>query len=263
MRIASVQMNCRLDEPARNIRRACQLLDSAHADLFVLPELFNSGYLFSDRQGVRAVAESVPDGETCQQLLALAQQKGCFIAAGLAEKAGDRLFNASVLLGPKGPVATYRKIHLYDQEKRWFDPGDKPFSVYDIGPARVGLMICFDWIFPESMRSLALQGAQIISHSANLVLPWCQNAMVTRCLENGVFAITANRVGRDRRGDRQLRFTGHSQITGPRGQVLARAGKLMEEVSVVEIDPEEAMQKQLNTNNHLLQDRRPQLYVGC
>ncbi len=260
MRIASVQMNCRLDESARNIRRACQLLDSARADLFVLPELFNSGYLFAGRQGVRAAAESIPDGDTCRQLLSVAQKKSCYIVAGLAEKSGDQLFNSSVLLGPKGYIATYRKIHLFDEEKEWFDPGDKPFAVHDIGMAQVGLMICFDWIFPESMRSLALQGSQIVCHSANLVLPWCQKAMVTRCLENNVFAVTANRVGRDRRGDRHLRFTGHSQITGVRGQVLAQAGKLMEEVNVVEINPEEALQKQLNAHNHLLQDRRPQLY---
>jgi len=121
-------------------------------------------------------------------------------------------------------------------------------------------MICFDWMFPESMRSLALQGSQIICHSANLVMPYCQAAMVTRCLENGVFTITANRVGHDHRGGQSLHFTGQSQIIDPRGRVIARAGKLMEEVLVRDIDPGLADDKWLNPANHLLNDRRPALY---
>lgn len=260
MKIAAVQMNCRFDEPERNRRRALQLLERSQADLYVLPELFNSGYWFSSREEALAAAEPVPQGETCRVLIAAAQRLQCHLVAGLAEKAGDRLFNASVLIGPGGLIACYRKIHLFDEEKKWFDPGDTPLSVHDIGSAKVGLMICFDWMFPESMRSLALQGGQIICHSANLVMPYCQAAMVTRCLENGVFAITANRVGHDRRGGQSLHFTGQSQITDPRGRVMARASKLMEEVLVRDIDPSLADDKWLNPANHLLNDRRPALY---
>jgi predicted amidohydrolase len=260
MRIACLQMNCRLGEQERNVRRALQLIDSEKADLYVLPELFNSGYLFANKQEVVAVAEAIPEGETCRQLYAVAQKKECYIVAGMAEKAGDKFYNASVLIGPQGHIATYRKIHLFDEEKLWFDPGDKPFCVHDIGIAKLGLMICFDWIFPESMRSLALQGAEVICHSANLVLPYCQKAMTTRCLENGVFAATANRVGQDRCNDKQLRFTGHSQITGPRGQVLSQAGKVLEEVCVATIDPGDSQKKWLNSHNHLHRDRRPEMY---
>jgi len=261
MKIAAVQLNCHLNEPARNRRRALQLLESCQADMYVLPELFASGYLFSSREQVWAMAESIPDGETCRQLSKVAQKHGCHIAAGLAEKAGDRVYNTAVLIGPQGVVAQYRKIHLFSEEKRWFDPGDQPFAVLDIGSCKLGLMICFDWIFPESMRSLALQGAQVICHCANLVLPFCQQAMTTRCLENSVFAVTANRVGQDRMGDQHLRFTGHSQIIGTRGERLAQASKLQEEVIIADIDPRQADDKWLNPANHLLQDRRPSLYT--
>lgn len=260
MRIAYVQINCRFNERERNLRRALQLIASERADLYVLPELFSSGYLFTSLAEVRAAAESVPDGPSCQALLEACRRHQGHVVAGLAEQAGGAIYNSAVLLGPQGYRATYRKLHLFDEEKLWFTPGDAPFAVHDIGMAKLGLMICFDWIFPESMRSLALAGADIICHSANLVLPYCQKAMTTRCLENGVFAVTANRVGSDRRGDTSLHFTGASQITGPRGEVLAQAGKAVEEIKVVTIDPRRAGDKWLNSRNNLFQDRRPGLY---
>jgi predicted amidohydrolase len=247
-------------ERERNVRRALQLIASVKADLYVLPELFSSGYLFTAREEVHSLAETFPDGPTCQALIETSKRYQCHIVAGLPEQAGGQTFNSSILVGPQGYLATYRKIHLFDEEKLWFSPGDRPFAVYDIGPARLGMMICFDWIFPESMRSLTLAGADIVCHSANLVLPWCQKAMTTRCLENGVFAVTANRVGTDRRADKSLHFTGASQITGPRGDILAQAGKSIEEIKVVNIDPQQAREKWLNSRNHLIQDRRPGLY---
>jgi predicted amidohydrolase len=129
------------------------------------------------------------------------------------------------------------------------------------GTVRVGLMICFDWIFPESMRSLVLDGAEVVLHPSNLVKPWCQDAMVTRCLENGAFAVTANRVGQDDRGDGlRLRFTGRSQITAPRGGIVARAAEDGECVRVETIDLADARDKRVTGVNDLLADRRPDAY---
>ncbi len=125
---------------------------------------------------------------------------------------------------------------------------------------RIGMMICFDWIFPETARCLALGGAQILAHSANLVLPYCQDAMPTRCIENRVFAVTSNRVGSEPCGDGELTFTGASQITGHRGEKLMRASKTEEEVIVAEIDPALADDKQVTPTNHVVFDRRPGLY---
>ena len=84
-------------------------------------------------------------------------------------------------------------------KKLWFTPGNTGFNVFQTGIGPVGIMICFDWLFPESMRTLALQGAQVIAHPANLVLPHCPSAMPIRCLENKVYAITVNRTGREQR----------------------------------------------------------------
>jgi predicted amidohydrolase len=82
---------------------------------------------------------------------------------------------------------------------------------------KVGMMICFDWIFPESARTLALKGAQIIAHPSNLVLSYCQQAMFTRAVENRVFTITANRTGTEINGDKELYFTGKSVIVDTKG----------------------------------------------
>jgi predicted amidohydrolase len=121
-------------------------------------------------------------------------------------------------------------------------------------------MICFDWIFPEAARSLALLGADLIAHPSNLVLPYCHAAMVTRALENGVFTATANRVGTESRAGRSLTFTGGSRIIDPRGRVLAEAGTATEETLVVDLDPAAARDKMITDHNHRLADRRPGLY---
>ena len=125
---------------------------------------------------------------------------------------------------------------------------------------KIGMMICFDWIFPETCRSLGLKGAQIIAHPANLVLPWAQQAMITRCIENRVFAVTANRTGREQRGDDDFTFTGQSRITGCKGEVLASAAENETCVRVVEIDPALSMDKMVNPFNDLFKDRRGQFY---
>jgi len=130
-----------------------------------------------------------------------------------------------------------------------------------VAGARIGMMICFDWAFPEIARSLALQGADLLCHPSNLVLPGhCQLAMRARCLENGIFAITANRCGEDRRPQGTLRFTGRSQIVGTRGEVLVRAPAATAAVRVAEIDPASSRDKNLTPRNHLLRDRRPEFY---
>jgi len=132
--------------------------------------------------------------------------------------------------------------------------------VFDLPFGRVGMMICFDWIYPESARSLAIRGAQLIIHPSNLVLPYCPDAMITRCLENRVFAATADRVGRETRGSVDLRFIGASEIVSPRGEILARLGTSESGIVTVSVDLGEAEQKKINKHNDLLAGRRPDQY---
>ena len=151
-------------------------------------------------------------------------------------------------------------VIVIDDQEFFFTPGDSGFRVWDLGQAKIGVMICFDWFFPEACRSLALAGARIILHPSNLVLPWCQRAMITRALENRVFAVTCNRVGVEARAGARLRFTGQSQIVDPSGSILARAGARGESLQVVDIDPSLAASKRVTARNDLFRDRRPDLY---
>jgi predicted amidohydrolase len=243
-----------------NIQKIERLVESIDTELVVLPELCNAGYLFTSRHEVERLGEEVPAGRTTEVLCRLAHAKNTYLVAGLIEKCGEKLYNASVLVGPDGYIATYRKIHLFYEETLWFTPGDLEFSVYDIGICRIGMMICFDWIFPEAARVLALQGADVLCHPSNLVLPYCQEAMITRCLENRIFAITANRTGTEIRGEKKLYFTGKSQIIGPDGTVFCRAGEITEETGIVDIDVQRAREKAINPYNDLIGSRRTAFY---
>jgi predicted amidohydrolase len=260
MKVGFVQFNPLFGEIEKNIAKAEKLIDNADADLLVLPELFNTGYVFTSKEEVIDLSEEIPKGKTTQALMRMAKNKDMFLVAGLAERKDDKYFNSAVIMSPQGYLGTYRKVHLFFEEKLWFDPGDTEFAVYDIGKYKFGVMICFDWFFPEAMRALSLKGAHIICHSSNLVLPFCQDAMKTRCLENHVFAVTANRTGVETRGEKSLQFTGKSQIIGPNTEILRQAGSDTEEVGLVDIDLEMAANKRLNEYNDIFADRRPEFY---
>src|SRR2546427_6396557 len=245
----------------RNLDTVANRLAQVECELLVLPELFNTGYQFVSLDEAKALAENVPGGLTTERLQKLAAERRLHLVAGLAERAGNRLYNSAVLVGPAGLIGVYRKTHLFFEENLFFSPGDTGFPVFDIGPARVGLMVCFDWFYPESARTLALKGADIIAHPSNLVLPHCPDAMVTRCLENHVFSITANRIGFEARGGKdRLTYIGRSEIVTPQGRVLHRAPSDQEELTILDIDPTEARNKSLTPYNDLLRDRQPHLY---
>ncbi len=261
MKIGIVQTHPVFGDIDRNLKKITDLISSQSADLYVLPELCTTGYQFKDRKEALALAESIPEGPSTKKILELAQDTQAFLIAGLAERNGEKVYNSAITVGPDGFIGCYRKAHLFGAEKNCFSPGDTPFPVFDLGSTRVGVMICFDWRFPESMRSLALDGADIVAHPSNLVLPDCPQSMITRCLENGVFAITADRVGAEERIPGQtMKFIGQSQIVDPYGKVLARASQDKEEIIIVEIDPQKARNKAINSNNNLFEDRRVDLY---
>ncbi|MDX9715729.1 MAG: nitrilase-related carbon-nitrogen hydrolase [Dissulfurispiraceae bacterium] len=244
-----------------NVSRAVDAIASVSADLVVLPELFNTGYQFVSKEEAGSLAEDVPSGYTTKRLSALSIKKQMYIVAGIAEKSGDLLYNSAVITGPQGYMGTYRKTHLFFEEKLWFAPGDTGFKVWPTSVGKIGIMICFDWYFPESCRTLALRGAQVIAHPSNLVLPHCPDAMVTRCLENRVHAVTANRTGLEARGGKgPLTYIGSSQITSFEGKIIQRASRDSDEIFITEIDPENAESKDLNQFNNLFDDRRKDLY---
>ncbi len=246
-----------------NIAQVAVLLRGVRADLLVLPELANSGYLYAAPEDLAPYSEPGDgSGPFLAALARLAGQTGGVIVTGFAERAAHGLYNSAAAISADGVVQVYRKTHLFLDEKTLFLPGDTGFRIFEHAGARIGMMICFDWYFPESARTLALAGAQILAHPSNLVLPHCQTAMVTRCLENRVFAITTNRYGAEAVADsRSLTFTGASQVLSPHGERLTQAPVSGDAIALVAVDATLADDKHVTARNDLFADRRPALYA--
>ena len=263
MKVGVFQLAPQFGEVKKNIERIEKRLHQINEALIVLPELFNTGYQFTSREELSSLAEDIPNGFTVRRLAELARNNDLHIVAGIAERKGDNFYNSAVLIGPHGYIAHYRKVHLFMEEKQWFTPGTKGWEVYDIGPAKIGLMICFDWIFPEVARTLALKGAELICHPSNLITPFLgQRAMIVRAIENMVYTITCNRTGWEERGGKErLTFTGMSQVVNPHGEVLLTLKRDEEGIALVGIDPSIAQNKAYNTLNDLFQDRRTDIYA--
>lgn len=261
MKASFFQFNPIFGKTDENLRNVGNALSTASLDLLVLPEFFATGYQFISKEEVAELAEPVPDGKTTDFLVTLSREKGMYIVAGLPERDSDTFYNSAVLTGPEGFIGRYRKTHLFYEEKLFFAPGDTGFRVWDTHLGKIGIMICFDWFFPESARTLALKGAEVIAHPSNLVLPFCPQSMPVRCLENRVYAVTANRIGTEQRKEGEpLTFIGQSQITSPKAEILIRAGVDEEILMTADIDLSLARDKKLNQYNDLLEDRRPKYY---
>ena len=127
-------------------------------------------------------------------------------------------------------------------------------------PAKVGMLICFDWRFPEASRVLALLGADVIAHPSNLVYKSAQRIMIARSFENRVYTITANRTGVETRPGGRVPFTGNSQIVDPVGEVVATAGKTAEIAKAAECDVARSRNKAMSPLTHLWRSRRPEYY---
>ncbi|MCP4540715.1 MAG: carbon-nitrogen hydrolase [Chloroflexi bacterium] len=258
MKIGFVQFAPVLGDVESTIRKIDRLISHhAAADVWVLPELCNSGYNFSSREQAWETSEEVLDSIFVQYLESVCAQRNCHIVSGFNERDCDNLYNSAVLVGPDGYVGKYRKLHLFLNEKDYFEPGDVGLPVFDIGPCKLGLLVCFDWIFPEAWRVLALKGADVICHPSNLVLPgFAQRAVPIRALTNRVYVVTANRIG----VERDLTFTGLSTIANPKGDVLVQASQGEEEVGIVDIDIGLARDKRITSRNDVFADRRPNDY---
>jgi predicted amidohydrolase len=261
-KIGFFQFEPKFGEVETNLAKVLSALQNVDADLIVLPELAFTGYYFKDRWELKSLCEDPKASRIVDGLTHVCRKRDFFLITGFAEKCADKLFNSALLIGPQGVLRTYRKLHLFNTEKKYFNPGDTPLETIDVRGAKIGMMVCFDWIFPEVARILSLQGADILCHPSNLVLDWCQKAMITRCLENAVFAVTANRIGTDVRPHGELKFTGQSQVVAPKGEIVHRAAPDKEELYIAEIDLSLARNKFMTPENDVFRDRRPEFYTS-
>ncbi len=267
---AAIQMEPLIGQVERNRAHSLDLIEKAAdrgATLAVLPELTNSGYVFESRDEAVSLAEDARTGPTVQAWSALASQRGLHLVAGLCERAGDDIFNSAVVIGPGGVLGVFRKIHLWDQENRFFTPGDLGFPVLDLPFGKLGVMICYDGWFPESFRACALAGADIVCIPTNWVpMPaqppgrevMANTLVMAGAHSNGVFVIAADRIG----VERGQPFLGNSIIVGPTGFPIAGPAPAdAEAILTAEIVPVTASaSRRLNSFNHLLENRRTAHY---
>lgn len=259
-RVAFVQGRPTFGRSEDNLERGLAMAAGVRAELVILPELWSSGYVFSSHAEVAALAEDAASGVTARALTAAARRERRHYIAGFPERARGRFYNSAMLVGASGVKAVYRKLHLFEREQEWFSPGDLPLETQRVGPARVGMLICFDWRFPEAARVLALQGADLIAHPSNLVFPNAQEAMRVRALENRVYTVTANRTGTETRPGGRVPFTGRSQVVDPNGEVVLRAGKTASVAMAFDCDLALARDKRLTARTPLFSNRRPAFY---
>lgn len=268
--VASVQMEPCMGDKAANLARSTELVEQAAArgaTLVVLPELANTGYVFESREEAFALAEPVPAGDSAQFWIALAQRLGIYLVAGIAERDGDLLYNAALIAGPDGYLGTYRKLHLWADEKRFFEPGNLGLPVFDTAFGKLGVAICYDGWFPEVYRLMAMRGVDIVAVPTNWVpMPgqtrdgpvMAQSLTIAGAHSNGLVIVCADRVGIERGQE----FVGRSLIAGAAGWILAGPASVdQEEILVASVDVGAVRRgRQLNVFNHVMHDRRSDVY---
>lgn len=271
IRVACVQMQPQIGRNEQNLERSLELCGSAvqkGAKLLVLPELCNSGYVFESRTEAREASEEIPTGPASSAWVSFCRENDVYLVAGIAERAGDRLFNSSILIGPQGHIGTFRKVHLWNRENLFFEPGDLGFPVFHTPIGRIATFICYDGWFPEAYRSCALQVADIICIPTNWVpIPGQAEgspAMATVLAQanahsNSVYIAAADRVGTERGQP----FNGQSVIVSYTGWPLAGpASPDEEEILYADLDLGMArVARNWNDFNQPLRDRRPETYV--
>ena len=244
-KLAAVQMDCVLGDTPGNVAKLRRHLATAAADganLIVFPECILAGYGFGSRAEIAANSEPYP-GPSARSVAEDCARLGVWCVFGFFESDGAKLYNSCALIGPDGPAACYRKLHLPRVgADRFTDPGDRPLEVHDLGGLKVGLHICFDAGFPETTRVLTLLGADV----AILPTNWADKAMKTssivpkgRALENNIYFAAVNRIGTEA----GFHYIGRSSIIDCTGEPMDSADHDGEAILYAALDPAAARRK--------------------
>jgi predicted amidohydrolase len=272
LRIACIQMEPHVGDKAGNLAKSEAMIRAAAgqgARLLVLPELCNSGYVFKSRAEAFELSEPVPGGESCDIWRRLGHELGVTLVAGICERDGSALYNSAVVIGPEGHIGTFRKVHLWNEEALYFEPGNLGFPVFTTPVGRIGALVCYDGWFPESSRACALAGADILCVPTNWVpIPGQdpkREAMANILLMaaahmNAIFIAAADRVGTERGQP----FIGQSLVVSYSGWPIGGpASPDKEEIVYADVNLADARRsRSWNQFNHILRDRRPDAYAA-
>jgi predicted amidohydrolase len=271
VRIACCQIAPSVEEPQRNAALTTDAIAHAIDDgarVVVVPELATSGYVFRSVEEVRAAA-TTPDGEPLRAWAAQASRADAIVIGGFCEVDSEgRLFNSSALIDGDGVRAVYRKLHLWDDERRWFTPGEQPAPVVETRYGRIGLAVCYDLEFPELTRGLALGGAELIAVPLNWPhesaapdgRPVLYSLAAMTAYWSKVFVAVCDRCGTER----GVEFEGGSVIAGPTGALLAGPVSARDvETLHAEVELSDARDKRTGRDNDAFADRRADHYEGA
>jgi N-carbamoylputrescine amidase len=262
MRISLIQMNSRAGARDENVARACHAIAQAAAGgarLVVLPEFFNVEY-FPQFRDYRYMDYAEPeDGVTTRRMREAARTHRLWVVSTIFEMERPGLYyDTAMLIDPDGNITgKYRKVHpaaLRSLEKIYFRGGTS-FPVFRLDDWTVGVSTCYDNLFPESCRCLAVRGAELIiaPYATPIDDPW-ENFLTTRALENGVYLAACNHVGQEG----EWRMTGKSMILSPRGKIIVQASGTEEDLISADLLREEVVAARRDFP--LFRDRRPELY---
>jgi N-carbamoylputrescine amidase len=267
LKIALIQQAASTDRD-QNVRRGLASLEKAAASgakLAVFAELAFDRFhpQRPARPGFADLAEPIP-GPTTDAFTAAARRLGMVVVLNMFERVGERCFDCSPVIDADGRIlGKTRMVHIAEfegfHEQGYYTPGDTGVPVYETAAGRIGVAICYDRHFPEYMRALALQGADlVVIPQAGVVGEWPEGLYEAEvrvaAFQNGYFAALCNRVGPEER----LVFAGESFVTGPDGRVLARAGR-EEEILIADLPFAEADRS--HARRLFMRDRRPELYA--
>ncbi len=261
-RVAALQYDATMFQKQKNINDLVAMCEEAAqqgAKLIVTPEMGTVGYCWYNREEVAPYVETIP-GPTTDAFGAVARQHDCYIVVGMAEvdNRTEIYYNSIALVGPNGVVGVYRKTHCIPSEAKWASDGNLPLPVWQTELGNIGGLICMDALVPETARVLALQGADVICVPFASVSRGSFRSL-TRAFENGVYMITANRIGLER----GTQYAGGTCISTPDGAIQ----DLLDDGNGIvfgEVELTRSRRKEFwgETADHKIHDRRPKEYMS-
>ncbi|GHA18665.1 N-carbamoylputrescine amidase [Oceanisphaera arctica] len=277
--VAATQMACSWNKE-ENINRAEKLVREAAtqgAQIILIQELFETPYFCIDQSPEHfALAHDVDNSPLIHHFQALAKELAVVLPLSFFEKAGNAYYNSLVVIDADGTVLDlYRKTHIPNgpayQEKQFFTPGDTGFKVWQTRYAKIGVGICWDQWFPETARSLALMGAELIFFPTAIgsepaypeidSQPHWTRTQQGHAAANLVPVIASNRIGTEQSkfiDGLEMTFYGSSFIADQFGELVAQADKTTEGVLVHSFDLEDIAKTRISWG--LFRDRRPAMY---
>jgi predicted amidohydrolase len=266
IRVACCQVPLNIGDIAGNGVATTAAIEQAVRDgaqLIVLPELASSGYVFADRSELVSLAET-RDGPSITAWANLATALGVTIVAGFPEAARDKVYNSAAVVDPTGLRGVYRKAHLWDSENAVFDRADDLPLVVDTQHGRLGVMVCYDIEFPEWVRAVALEGADLLCAPVNWPLlprpdgerPTEQVRALAGAGMNRLAIAVCDRAGVERGQD----WIGGSVLIDADGYPLAMAEYGKPGNVIADVDLAESRIKKFNEHNDVHGDRRVELY---